>query len=484
MHCKNSRLAMAAIVVLVMVSPAEIARCGLLWAAELWIGGATISITPDRPVALEGQFHTRISKTVEAPVTATALALESRDGEKSLEQAVMVSCDLVAIPNQVLAEVRSRVRQHLPELDPSKIFLSATHTHTAPVVNDGKYTIPEEGVLQVNDYVGFLVDRLAQVIVKAWQSRQPGKAGWGLGYAVVGWNRRAVYADGRAVMYGRTDLPDFRALEAGIDPGVEVLLFTDKQERLLAMAVNVSCPAQEVENRSTVHADFWHPLRENLRRRYGQHLLVLAWTGASGDVSPHLMYRKQAEQRMLRLRGTDTLGELARRISLAVEDAYDTARKELFAEPPLVHKVLVLELPLRPVTQEELARAKAQVEALSKDPSQRRKMLWHQSVIDRHERQQSQPNQKYEIHVLRLGDVAVATNPFELFVDYGIQIKARSKALQTFVVQLTGPGTYLATARAISGGGYSAVIESTVVGPEGGQILVDRTVEAINGLFP
>ncbi len=50
--------------------------------AELHVGGATVSITPDRPVALAGQMHTRIARDVESPVTATALALESRDGDK------------------------------------------------------------------------------------------------------------------------------------------------------------------------------------------------------------------------------------------------------------------------------------------------------------------------------------------------------------------------------------------------------------------
>ena len=80
--------------------------------------------------------------------------------------------------------------------------------------------------------------------------------------------------------------------------------------------------------------------------------------------------------------------------------------------------------------------------------------------------------------------MAIATNVFELFTEFGIQIKARSRALQTFVIQLAGPGTYVPTERAVRGGGYSAIVESNLVGPEGGQVLVDRTVEVINSLWP
>jgi hypothetical protein len=71
-----------------------------------------------------------------------------------------------------------------------------------------------------------------------------------------------------------------------------------------------------------------------------------------------------------------------------------------------------------------------------------------------------------------------------MFTDYGIRIQARSKAVQTFVIQLTGPGTYLPSAKAVAGGGYSAVCQSNVVGAEGGQILVERTVEIINSFWP
>ena len=99
-------------------------------AAELHVGGATVSITPDRPVALAGQMHTRIARDVESPVTATALALESRDGDKVLDQAILVSCDLVAIDAAVLDQVRRRVKDRIPGLDRRKAACSTPRTRT------------------------------------------------------------------------------------------------------------------------------------------------------------------------------------------------------------------------------------------------------------------------------------------------------------------------------------------------------------------
>ena len=46
------------------------------------------------------------------------------------------------------------------------------------------------------------------------------------------------------------------------------------------------------------------------------------------------------------------------------------------------------------------------------------------------------------------------------------------------------PGTYLPTARAVVGGGYSAVIESNWVGPDGGRLLVDERVRMLQDLWP
>jgi len=85
--------------------------------------------------------------------------------------------------------------------------------------------------------------------------------------------------------------------------------------------------------------------------------------------------------------------------------------------------------------------------------------------------------------VLRLGDVAIATDPFELYVEYAARIEARSRAPLMMLVQLSsGYSGYLPTERAVQGGGYSA--DKIKVGPVGGKVLVDETVKRINELWP
>lgn len=453
---------------------------------ELWIGKASVSITPELPVALSGQMHTRIAKEIESEVIASAVALDSREAEKSIDQAIMISCDLVAIREGILEMVRERVQKRLPDFDVRKIFVNATHTHTAPVMVSGRYTIPKEGVNQPEDYCRFLADRVAEIAVKAWESREAGAVGWGLGHAVVGQNRRSVYANGEAQMYGSTGRDDFREIEGYEDHGVEVLFFWNRENKLLATAINVACPSQEVEGISKVSADFWHPVREKLKERHGKDLVILTWAGASGDQSPHLMYRKAAEERMSKLRGLNRLDEIARRVVEAWSEAYEGAVQEIKTELVLSHEVKDIELPLRLVTDEEYQQAQANYKELSSDVKTLVRALWHQRVMERYELQHKGEMKPYamELHVLRIGDIAIATNPFELFTDYGIRMKTQSPALQTFVVQLTGPGTYLPTERAVRGGGYSAIIESNVVGPEGGQFLVEETASVIRSLWP
>ena len=87
-------------------------------------------------------------------------------------------------------------------------------------------------------------------------------------------------------------------------------------------------------------------------------------------------------------------------------------------------------------------------------------------------------------HIIRFGDISISTNPFELFLDYGNLIKARSLAEQSFIVQLCCGGMgYLPTEKAEKGGHYSAYVSSGEVGHEGGDIFVRRTLDEINKMF-
>ncbi len=103
---------------------------------------------------------------------------------------------------------------------------------------------------------------------------------------------------------------------------------------------------------------------------------------------------------------------------------------------------------------------------------------------DRYELEKVQPKMPVEVHVLRIGDIVMATNPFELYMDYGMRMKARSPAVQTFIIQLAnGTDGYLPPLRSVAGGSYGAVPASTRIGPNGGQELVEKTMGLVDSVW-
>jgi len=317
----------------------------------------------------------------------------------------------------------------------------------------------------------------------------------------VGHNRRVVYADGHAQMLGNTNDPAFRHVEGYEDHAVDILCFYDDQRRMKATAITLACTAQMSQGETVVSADFWHDARELLRQRYGKELCVLGFCAPAGDQCPHLSYRKKSESRMDQLRGLTRTQELGRRIANAFFDVADVMAKDSRDDVPLIHLVRQVDLPTRIVTDAEYAIAKKVCADIDGKKERGTWDAWvrrlYGGVCERYLDQKKNRKRVFsmELHVLRLGDVAIATNPFELYVDYGVQIEARSAADQTILIQLASTGRedgyYVPTPRAVAAGSltespmnnYSATVMTNVVGPEGAQVLVDRTVEAINGLW-
>jgi hypothetical protein len=201
------------------------------------------------------------------------------------------------------------------------------------------------------------------------------------------------------------------------------------------------------------------------------------------------MWNKQAELAQRNRRGLSSRQEIARRIVGAVDAVLEDARRNIQTELEFQHRAEVVPLPVWQVSAERYAQARDVFEA-GKDKTDRLSspdyINWRVSrtLMARHAYQQENPYYQAELHLLRLGDVAVTTNPFELYTDYGVRIKARSPAVQTLVVQITsGCAAYLPTRRAVAGGGYSARIVDGVVGPEGGDVLVNESVKILQAMW-
>lgn len=422
---------------------------------QLYVGWATVDITPSARVVLDGSGYKRVTNEVEDPVTATVLALETRDEDRVIDQAILITFDLVRMTKEVHEGLQRVAAKKLKDFDSAKLFCGATHTHCGPSIAYDRtgpgqlYDISKEtAVMTPQQYILFLYDKVGAGIVEAWQSRKPGGMSWGLGNAVVGYNRRLTYADGSAIMGFDVARPDFSHVEGYEDHAVEMLFFWSHDQKLTGMLLNLACPSQV--GRKAISADFWHQIRQGIKAKYGANVHVFGQCAAAGDQCPAAIVRSKAEQVMTARRKISWKQELANRVIRAVDDVLPYAQADLKTRLVFAHRTIKTNVP---------------------NKNSYNEARWMPSLVP------------VELHVLRLGEIAMATNPFELFLDYGIQIKGRSKAVVTFVSQLTCDYQgYLPTRRAVAGGDYSAV--NHLVGPIGGRVLVDESVKAINSLWP
>ena len=494
------------------------------------LGWAEVDITPEKKISLAGQFAERISEYVEKPLTATALAIEA--GE---EQLVMVSTDLAKAPIKLMWDIRARLADNGLGLDPQKVIISAIHTHTGPVFPGGQITAGNvikglremlEGYLapgqkyieKVNvsnnpeiatsqEVYDLLLERITACILDAWKNRAAGSFSNAFGRAAVGMCRRADYSDGTAQMWGETNTAVFTEVEGGNDSGMELLYVFNSEKKLTGVVVNIACPAQCVQHRLFVSPDFWGEAKKRIRAYFGEDLFMLPLCSAAGDQCPvdivrwvepysdvndpniirqHPVKRK-ADPSMFDLEGMYKAGKrIANEIIEVWNEGLDEAQEDIIFK----HHIHNMQLPLRRATLTDLHNAERAIKDYLRDHpgdvdyNDVANMQINLGVIRRFELQETVEAIDTEVHIIRLGSVAIATNPFELFLDYGNQIKARALCEQTFLIQLCcGSEGYLPTEKAEKHGHYSAFIASGQVGHAGGEQLVRETLKDINTMF-
>lgn len=493
------------------------------------IGWAEESIVPDKKVSLDGQFFERISEYVESDITATAMAIEA-DGEAM----IMVSVDVVFMDTALVNLARKKFTALTRELNAKKLMICATHTHNslimaspgenvnntlasaeailAEFLPEGKeyrqLVEPDEDVITPQEAGEFVTDKIAQAAFRAWESRKTAMYANEFGRATVGMCRRVTYDDGSGQMWGDTNTANFVSLEGGNDSGIELIYTFDTDKKLTGVVANITCPAQILEQRSFISGDYWGRTKAYLREEFGNDIYLLALCGAAGDQCPRDLVRwvepetpiddpnvsrpnpirHKADPSMYDISGCNRVG---RRIANEILTVYKEI-EDIRDEAVFIHEVIEECMPLRKVCMKDYEGAVAKLKAYIAENSQKEsfnfadnaKMQVYAGIIKRYREQQYTEVYPIEYHVIRLGDIAIATNPFEMFLDYGNRIKARSFAEQTFIVQLCcGAAQYLPTEKAEKAGHYSAYVASGYVGHEGGDLLVRNSVAHINALW-
>ncbi len=481
--------------------------------SKLKIGLAKAVLTPPaKSCAQVGTVYYRPTKFVESDLYANVAVIE---GEEDVM--ILCACDLLKINDKFKAGILKRVNELDPSVNTEKISVSATHTHNgpavAPTVNpffklaealpEG-YTYEDDTPYDPEVWLGdktvpYLTEKIAGAIVQAWQNRKEGYFSPGFGRCDIGHTRRVQYRDGKVINYGITNSVNFDTMQGVHDAGVELLFFFDENKKPTGAIANVACPAQVLEQVHTISADFWGKCRDFLEEDFGKEFVLLGLCGAAGDQTPKDLIRLERAQSLVQpaippvprrsdpeVYSIESCVDVGERLAIEIKRVFRKAKDGLKDSGAVKHKKFVLTLPGLTISNDTYADARKAVTEYVKtlenkvlSSAEIEKIQIPLAQINRYKEQEENRMVYSEIQVMRFDDMAFATCPYELFIDYGNRIKTRSRATQTFIAQLAnGSHGYLPTKIGYETGGYG-VDRSCFVEQAAGEIITEAIIAEI-----
>ena len=439
-------------------------------AGELRVGAAAEIITPPMGAPLAGYYSTRLADGVDDDLFAKSIVIE-RDGVK----VALVVCDLVTMPRGVVEQARALVAQS-PGIPADRVMISATHTHTGPIVIRNSATDPLEGDVgseQSRSYTKSLPQLIAQSIRKADAKLAPAKVATGLGHLEgFSFNRRYFMKDGSVGWNPGKLNPKIDKPAGPIDPDVDVVYFesANADHDPLATQVNFACHPDTIGS-TRVSADYPGAMSAILQKWKGHDMLAVFANGACGDIN-HINVNSGEKQEGLKE---------AQRIGGALADEVKKTFYHLSAVPdgPLRARSTLVPLPLPELQPGDVEAAR---DVILK-PSKARMAIDRVrafKILDVAARK-GKPLDG-EVQVVALGDeLAWVALPGEMFVELGLDIKKRSPFKRTIIVELAnGSLGYIPTKRAFKEGNYEPT--SARVASGSGEMLADTAVRLLNEL--
>jgi len=433
---------------------------------SLQVGAATCIITPPVGSWQQGAGVTRKGERIRDELEANALYLS--DG---LTPLLLISCDLVGLDLATVQPIRDAISQ-VTKIPSRQVIITCTHTHAGPSLIRTNYDFPVDQV-----YIGLLRQKLTDVASDAVAAAKPAKMGWGLGTAQIGFNRRVCWADGTHTMHGNTQRPDFAGIEGPDDPAHLALFAVDEAGKPIAVAYHNTSHPTNFYGAGLFSADYPDAARKILRRELGR-IPVLYLNGAQGDIAMENQLDPQHEDPELRL---ERIGKM-----LAAETLRLYRKADFHSRIFLGHTYKDLQVKVRLPEPKQLADAQEVLERVEAgEKISGRKLIFAFGTVQLQKQYSKRPIDTMPIHVLRIGDVALVTQPCELYCQFGLDIKRRSPAPLTAVVGLAdGYCGYCPTIASILGGGYSGQpISWTRLEPYAGYYLVEAVGPMMNQLW-
>ncbi len=383
--------------------------------AETYSAGvAAVDITPNYPVRLSGfGFRRTESEGVTQPIWARALALGDKD------PAVLITVDNLAIPASMVEEVAGRLKK--AGVKPERLAVTATHTHTAPMLTNVCPTlfgvpIPPEHQKHIDRYTRELTDNLEKVALAALKDRAPAELTWGIGTVKFAANRRTKGGP--------------------VDHDLPLLVVKDLKGKIRALYVSYACHCVTLSN-NKISGDWAGFAADAIQRNHpGAIALVSVACGADSNPSSGVTGDKvdaaaaqgaevaREVDRLLKTRLTPVRGKLTTHVSRFLLD-FDT-------------------LPTRAQWEEKAKRTDA--------------IGYHARVqlakLDRGEKLQTQL--PYSVQTWAFGDsLAMVFLPGEVVVDYSLRLKRELDPARLWInAYANDEPCYIPSERILKEGGY------------------------------
>ena len=185
---------------------------------SLKAGFATVNINPPLGIGVAGYFVPRYASGFYDDLTASALSLES-NGKKFL----MISVDCCSVPNLIVERMKDAIVD-ATKTDRNNIIISATHTHTGGHLTKASFPVDMD---QIEGYVNFLINRIADLSVLALAELSPARMGYMVGHAPdrIAYIRRYKMKDGTTQTCPPIEDPNIDHPIGELDQRVNILRF-------------------------------------------------------------------------------------------------------------------------------------------------------------------------------------------------------------------------------------------------------------------